>query len=224
MEGMESGALNLALLITAVAPIIALMTYIYLNKKMELEPLSLIIRVFIVGCLLVFPIMFVQYGIEQEQYLTGTVWKPFLSAGFLEEFFKWFFFLFIVFKHENFDHHYDGIIYGVSLSLGFATVENIIYIFSNGIEIAFLRAVFPVSSHALFGLIMGYYMGKAKFRTDRKKWCIAFALVIPALLHGSYGYMVSLPAWLYSLLPFMVILWVVGFQLIKLANTHHLQG
>ncbi|WP_268794072.1 glutamic-type intramembrane protease PrsW [Salimicrobium flavidum] len=211
----------MAILITAIAPIVALMTYIYLNKKVELEPLHLIVRIFIVGSLLVFPIMFVQYGLEQEGVLEGNQWKPFISAGFFEEFFKWFFFLFIVYKHENFDHHYDGIIYGVSLSLGFATVENIIYLFSNGIEIAFLRAIFPVSSHALFGLIMGFYMGKAKFRTKRKRWNIFLALVLPVLLHGIYGYMVNLPSWLYNLLPFMILLWVFSIQLIRVANSHH---
>ncbi|WP_245688076.1 glutamic-type intramembrane protease PrsW [Salimicrobium halophilum] len=213
----------MAILITAVAPIVALMTYIYLNKKVELEPLNLIFRVFVVGSLLVFPIMFVQYGLEQEEVLMQSVWKPFLFAGFLEEFFKWFFFMFIVYKHENFDHHYDGIIYGVSLSLGFATVENIIYLFSNGIEIAFFRAVFPVSSHALFGLIMGYYMGKAKFRTKKKRLSIALALIVPVFLHGIYGYMVNLQSWLYGLLPFMIVLWVLSIQLIRLANKHHIR-
>lgn len=78
------------------------------------------------------------------------------------------FLLFVAYRHSDFDHHYDGIIYGVAISLGFATIENIIYIFSNGIEIALLRAVFPVSSHALFGILMGFYMGKAKFASKTK--------------------------------------------------------
>ncbi|WP_347860463.1 glutamic-type intramembrane protease PrsW [Salimicrobium sp. PL1-032A] len=210
----------MAILITAVAPIVALMTYIYLNKKVELEPLHLIFRVFIIGSLLVFPIMFVQYGLEQEGLLRHSVWEPFLFAGVPEEFFKWFFFMFIVYKHEDFDHHYDGIIYGVSLSLGFATVENIIYLFSNGIEIAFFRAVFPVSSHALLGLVMGYFLGRAKFRVEKKGVSIAFAFIVPAVLHGVYGYLVSLESWIYGLLPFMIILWGFSVQLIRLANKH----
>ena len=69
----------------------------------------------------------------------------------------------------EFDEHYDGIVYGAAVSLGFATVENILYLFANGLESALGRAILPVSSHALFGVIMGYYLGKAKFSEGKEK-------------------------------------------------------
>ena len=68
----------------------------------------------------------------------------------------------------EFDEHYDGIVYGAAVSLGFATVENILYLFANGLESALGRAILPVSSHALFGVIMGYYLGKQSFLKERK--------------------------------------------------------
>ena len=68
-------------------------------------------------------------------------------------------------------------LYGASVSLGFATVENILYLLSFGIDTAFIRALLPVSSHALFGVVMGYYLGKAKFSQDRKVKTIIVALL-----------------------------------------------
>ncbi|MGR9049902.1 glutamic-type intramembrane protease PrsW [Halobacillus faecis] len=213
----------MAILTAAISPAVAIMTFIYLSKRIELEPLPLIIRMFIIGVIMVFPIMFIQYAFEAENVFHSSFLKSFFLAGLLEEFFKWFFLLFVAYRHSDFDHHYDGIIYGVAISLGFATIENIIYIFQNGIEIAILRAVFPVSSHALFGIIMGFYMGKAKFRTNRSNWCLAFGLAIPVGLHVMYDYIITVKemTWMYWITPFMIILWLIGFRKIKIANQHH---
>lgn len=172
---------------------------------------------------MVFPIMFIQYAFEVESVFQSPFLKSFFLAGLIEEFFKWFFLLFVAYQHSDFDHHYDGIIYAVAISLGFATIENVIYLFSNGIEIAILRAVFPVSSHALFGIIMGYYMGKAKFTKSHETSCLFLALMIPISLHTIYDFIITVfeQSWLYWITPFMIILWVIGFRKIKEANLHH---
>ena len=73
------------------------------------------------------------------------------------------------FQHIDFDEHYDGIVYGTSLSLGFATLENILYLIGNGVEYAFMRALLPVSSHALFGVIMGFTSAKPVFRIAKQR-------------------------------------------------------
>ncbi|GGF09224.1 protease PrsW [Halobacillus andaensis] len=211
----------MAILTAAVAPAVALMTFIYLSKRIELEPLPLIIKMFILGAILVFPLMFIQYAFESEGIFQSPIMRSFILAGLLEEFFKWFFFLFVAYRHADFDHHYDGIIYGVAISLGFATLENIIYLFANGIEIALLRAVFPVSSHALFGLLMGFYMGKAKFSLRYTRLSISLALIIPVLLHSLYDYFIVSSIWLYLIIPFMIFLWLIGVRKINLANKHH---
>ncbi|MFG6148671.1 glutamic-type intramembrane protease PrsW [Halobacillus sp. B23F22_1] len=211
----------MAILTAAVAPAVALMTFIYLSKRIELEPLPLIIRMFILGAILVFPLMFIQYAFESEAIFQSPIMKSIFLAGLLEEFFKWFFFLFVAYRHADFDHHYDGIIYGVAISLGFATLENIIYLFANGIEIALLRAVFPVSSHALFGLLMGFYMGKAKFSLRYRRLSISLALIIPVVLHSLYDYFIVSSIWLYLIIPFMIFLWLISVRKINLANKHH---
>lgn len=150
-----------SILSAGVAPALALMSFFYLKDRFS-EPITLIARNFIFGMLLVFPIMFIQYVFQAEGIINHPVSESFLLVGLLEEFFKWFIFMYAIYHHAEFDAHYDGIVYAVAISLGFATLENILYLFTNGINYAFIRAFFPVSSHALFGVIMGYYFGKAK--------------------------------------------------------------
>ncbi|MDC3415399.1 glutamic-type intramembrane protease PrsW [Aquibacillus salsiterrae] len=212
----------LTLLSAAIAPTLALMTFFYLKDEFNEEPISSVVRTFLYGAILVFPIMFIQYAFEEEGIGQMPFIRSFVLIGLLEEFFKWFVFLYTVYKYTKFHSVYDGIIYGVSVSLGFATVENLLYLIANGIEFAFARALFPVSSHALFGVIMGYYMGKAKFERRTKKMMITIfiALIIPAILHGAYDFILATITsnWLYILIPFMIGLWINGLRKVKLAN------
>lgn len=208
-----------AVLSAGIAPIVALMSFIYLKDRIT-EPLSLIVRTFISGALLVFPIMFIQYAFEMENMVGGNFVQSFFQIAFFEEFFKWFIFMFVIYHHPEFDDHYDGIVYAVSISLGFASVENILYLLTNGIEYAFSRAFFPVSSHALFGIIMGYYFGLSKEEGHSRKLNILLAFLFPFILHGIYNYiLISLKAhWHFYLIPFMVILWIVALHRMRAAN------
>ncbi|SES81035.1 Membrane proteinase PrsW, cleaves anti-sigma factor RsiW, M82 family [Oceanobacillus limi] len=209
------------ILSAGIAPGLALLSFFYLKDHIT-EPLALIVRTFIFGCLLVFPIMFIQYAFATDG-IDNTFLQSFVIVGFSEEFFKWFIFLYVIYHHTQFDAHYDGIVYAVSISLGFATVENILYLLNNGIEYAFSRALFPVSSHALFGVIMGYHFGKAKINTRYVRWNIILALVIPFLLHGTYNYILkAIPKnSILIIIPFMVILWFIGLRRVRTA--HHSQ-
>ncbi len=172
------------ILSAGIAPGLALLSYFYLKDEYDSEPISMVFRTFIFGALLVFPIMFIQYVLQVENMVSSEIIMAFFSASFLEEFFKWFILFFTAYQHASFDEPYDGIVYGASVSLGFATAENILYLVANGLEFAIGRALLPVSSHALFGVIMGYYIGKGKFSgTARNKW-IFLSLLLPFLLHG----------------------------------------
>lgn len=209
----------LAILSAGIAPVFALLSYFYLKDRFS-EPFSLVVKTFISGAALVFPIMFIQYALHAENFSDSNFIQSFLLIGLSEEFFKWFIFIYVIYNHTEFDAHYDGIIYAVSISLGFATVENILYLITNGIEYAFSRALFPVSSHALFGVIMGYYFGKAKVNKNYKKWNVTLAFILPFLLHGSYNFILKTVTsdWLVLLTPFMIILWVVCLNRMKSAN------
>lgn len=208
----------LAILSAGIAPGLALMSYFYLKDQYDTEPISLVFRSFIAGALLVFPIMFIQYVLQTENVFTYSIWQSLLSTSLLEEFFKWFILFYTAVKHAEFDEPYDGIVYGVAVSLGFATVENILYLVANGVEYAIGRALLPVSSHALFGVIMGYYFGKGKFIVPKGKWLV-YSLLVPFLLHGIYDYILTLKEnWLILITPFMFFLWWLGLKKVKSAR------
>ncbi|WP_067725417.1 glutamic-type intramembrane protease PrsW [Oceanobacillus damuensis] len=215
----------IAILSAGIAPIVALMSFIYLKDRIT-EPIPLIVRTFISGALLVFPIMFIQYAISNEVISNSSFIESFVHIAFLEEFFKWFIFIFAIYHHSEFDNHYDGIVYAVSISLGFASVENILYLLTNGIEYAFWRAFFPVSSHALFGIIMGFYFGKAKMNRDNRNLNIMLAFLFPYILHGTYNYILTslTDSWLYVLIPFMILLWLRGLHVMETANDSYLKN
>ncbi|QHS22607.1 intramembrane metalloprotease PrsW [Virgibacillus sp. MSP4-1] len=210
------------LISASIAPGFALLTFFYLKDRFDSEPLSMVLRAFIFGALLVFPIMFIQYGFSVEDVGQHPFIQSFLLTGMLEEFFKWFIFLYVIYEHVHFDNHYDGIVYGVAISLGFASLENLLYLFANGIEYALSRAVFPVSSHALFGAIMGYYMGRNKFYPVKSYRMITVALFIPSVLHGIYDFLLQTiqSNWIYVMIPFMVFLWVFAMRRVKRANDY----
>ncbi|MGM0751285.1 MAG: glutamic-type intramembrane protease PrsW [Bacillota bacterium] len=210
----------LVILSAGIAPGLALLSYFYLRDEYEAEPVTLVFKTFMYGALITFPIMFLQYVLEVEGIIASTWSTAFISSGLFEEFFKWFILMFAIFQHVDFNEPYDGIIYGASVSLGFATVENILYLVANGVEHAFGRAILPVSSHALFGVIMGYYLGKAKFSSseERHKW-LFIAIFVPILLHGTYNYIfLSEKNWVYYMVPFMFFLWWLGLKKVKSAH------
>lgn len=209
----------LGILSAGIAPGLALLSYFYLKDQYESEPISVVFKTFLFGALLVFPIMFIQYVLHTEHIVHSQITDAFLASGLLEEFFKWFILFYTVYQHTAFDEPYDGIVYGAAVSLGFATAENIFYLFGNGVEYAVARALLPVSSHALFGVIMGFYLGKGKFAIrSKQKWAM-FSLVIPILLHGTYDFIIlSQKNYIVVLIPFMIFLWWFGLWKVKKAR------
>src|SRR5690606_34909890 len=89
--------------------------------------------------------------------------------------------------HKEFDEPFDGIVYAVMVSLGFAATENIAYVVQGGYEVALLRAFTAVPAHATFGIMMGYYMGKAKFSLRRQQLNL-LGLFLATLFHGAYDF------------------------------------
>lgn len=191
------------------------------QHQYESEPIGPVVRSFVFGAMLVFPVMVIQHGFEVENFLQSPFSQAYLMSGLLEEFLKWFIFYFTVYIHIEFHEFYDGIVYGVAISLGFASVENVFYLFAYGIQEAWWRALLPVSSHALFGLIMGSYLGRGKFSLQNKigKW-ISLSLFVPFLFHGTYNYLVLQvnSNTIYLMIPFVLVLWFIGVRKIKAAN------
>ncbi len=95
---------------------------------------------------------------------------------------------FFCFKHSEFDEPMDGFVYGAAASLGFAALENVLYVADSGLGTALLRALTAVPSHAMVGAVMGYFLALSRFRPDRKRLFFTLALIVPIALHGLYDF------------------------------------
>ncbi|GGO04464.1 glutamic-type intramembrane protease PrsW [Saccharibacillus kuerlensis] len=214
--------LVLTILVAAVTPGAALLFYFYLKDKYDAEPLHMVLRMFLLGFLVVLPIAIVQQGLLRAFGDNPYLFAFGISAG-VEETFKWFVLFHFIYNHTEFDEPYDGILYAVAVSLGFATLENIMYAFS--LKASFgallLRGLLPVSGHAMFGVVMGYYLGRAKFAkaAERKKF-LAMSLIMPLLWHGLYDIILNVSGhyWIWYIVPFMLLMWYGGMDKVGKAN------
>ena len=125
-------------------------------------------------------------------------------------------------KHAEFDCNFDGIVYAVFVSLGFAALENIMYLQNFGLSIAFSRAILSIPGHMTFSIFMGHHYSKAKKamiynRPDESKQHSINALVTAVLLHGFYDYclMSNFEILYYVFFVFVVILDIVSIKKIK---------
>lgn len=214
-----------SILIAAIAPGVSLLTYLYLRDKYDAEPIHMVVRMFLLGVLVVVPIMVIQRGLQiylGEDMLLATT---FIQSAGVEEFVKWFVLFHVIYNHTEFDEPYDGILYAAAISLGFATMENVLYAMysTSSFGQLLLRALLPVSGHALFGVMMGYYLGKAKFSTKLKsrRWLLSTSLLLPLLLHGVYDWILLAleQVWIWFIIPFMVLLWMWGLHKMNSATS-----
>ncbi|MBP3964442.1 MULTISPECIES: glutamic-type intramembrane protease PrsW [Paenibacillus] len=212
-----------SILTAAVAPGISLLTYFYLKDRYDAEPIHMVVRVFLLGVLIVLPIMVIQRGLLLWLGDGPILFSFTVSAG-VEELLKWFVLYHIIFNHTEFDEPYDGIVYAVAISLGFATVENVLYAVFQPASVGSLliRALLPVSGHALFGVTMGYYVGKAKFANEAKKKrnFLLLAAAVPLAEHGVYDYIMGSGStyWVWFIVPLMGYLWIKGVRKMNRAN------
>lgn len=210
------------LLSAAIAPGLALLSYFYLRNQMSTEPRRTLVQSFVYGAIITFPILFIQHVLNVEGTISNVFMSTVVFTSIVEEFFKWLVIFIVILRHVEFDDPYDGVLYGAAVSLGFATVENVIYLLSFGLDTAFMRAILPVSSHALFGVVMGYYFGKSKFpMNNRQREYLALALFAPMFLHGIYNGILMLGNYfIYLMLPFMLFLWWFALRKVKQAHLH----
>jgi RsiW-degrading membrane proteinase PrsW (M82 family) len=164
-------------LVFAIAPGIFWMLYFYSKDKLEPEPRHLVIRTFIIGFLAAIPIAWIEIFIGGTSPLLSSVpVMVVIVAPIVEEYGKFLAVKLTIYNHSEFDEPMDGIIYAVAGALGFATIENIGYIYSAAqsgsdefLFTAIARALLSVPGHALFSSMWGYAMGQAKHRQDPRR-------------------------------------------------------
>lgn len=199
----------MTLLLLASAPVFIIIIYIYLKDKYEKEPKILLLKSFLFGAILsiittmiisslatrVFPIT---NGFSIGQQFV----KAFIVVALVEEFSKYIIVRYYAQPKKDFNEPFDGIVYAVMVSMGFAFTENLFYVFDGGISTALIRAFTAVPAHATFGIVMGYFMGIAKF--SNKKWAYNLTgFLVATTLHGAYDF--------FLFLDFIPGIWIGAF-------------
>ncbi|MDD4141247.1 MAG: PrsW family glutamic-type intramembrane protease [Bacteroidales bacterium] len=185
---------NAILLAISVLPVILLLIFIYRKDKFEKEPVRLLTKAFFFGILAVLAVL----ALPIPTANTGSVffdalWTAFLNAAIPEELMKFLFLYLCIWINKEFDEYFDGIVYAVFLSLGFACVENIMYVFSSpdfaaSIHTGIVRALLSVPAHFLFAVIMGYYFSLARFQPDHRVKYLWYSLLGAILAHGTFDF------------------------------------
>lgn len=182
------------MLTAALLPAVILWLYIW-KKDSQPEPTSWLIKAILLGVGICIPVAMLEVGIEMLLFtagiaptnLIGTTIQAFIVAAIPEETFKLLALWLILRKNPHFDEHFDGIVYAVCVGLGFASIENIFYIWGEEewMSVAISRALLTVPAHYAFAILMGYYYSVYHFVDHSTKNAICI-LLVPVMAHGIY--------------------------------------
>lgn len=174
-----------------------------------------VLPLYIVGALVVLPAGLCERYLLDLSFLlrdppsglTATLFMAFFVAGATEETFKALTFRRLVYHRPFFEEAYDGVVYAVAIGLGFATVENILYVTSAGWATAVVRTFTALPAHTLFGVVTGTLFSRARFG-GAPVWP-AFAL--PGLLHGLYDTFALAQTFAANMALIVYLMWLVRF-------------
>lgn len=217
-------------LLAALLPCAVLMLYIYRSDKNEKEPTGLLLKLFIFGCISTIPAVILEsvginlllaIGLNPESIIFIFL-ENFLVIAGAEEFSKRFMLKRISWNHHDFDYLFDGVVYAVFVSLGFAALENVGYVMSFGLEVAPIRGLAAIPLHAICGLFMGHFYGIAKYCEKHGDYAhmranLSMSLIIPMLIHGFYDFCASMNSDVmgYVWLIFVVVIDIIAFRAVR---------
>ena len=209
----------MALLLATILPSILIILFFVYSDKF-IEPRGEIIKVFIYGILITIPAYFLNTYISDFLYNNTRVSEglisSFLTAAPVEEGLKLSVLYYFVYKMKDFNEPIDGIVYGVTVSLGFATLENLYYVYlladyfeTTSMALAVIRSFSAVPAHAVFGIFMGYFFMKYSF--IKKGDNLFFAFIVPFVLHGCYNLFTT--SNFFVSLGLILISWIIALRL-----------
>lgn len=215
------------LLVIASLPVILLCMYIYKHDK-DKEPKKLLKKIFLYGIASVIPIIILEEIVavilptEDNSNLIKLFIAVFVGVGLIEEGAKWVVTNKCIYNDGEFNHAYDAIVYAVFASLGFALVENILYVLSLGAGTGVLRALITVPSHACDGIFMGYFIGKSKqssYNGNQKEANIymLLSLLVPIIAHTLFDYFILSKSNILIVIFFIytIIMYIICFILVR---------
>ena len=215
--------MKLELLVLAIAPVATIILWIYLKDKYDKEPVITLSKFFILGILVSALAIYVEellIKLNTFSKIGDMIYISFIVAGLTEEGLKALILIPNLLRERNFNEKLDGIIYSVFLSLGFATVENIIYILfedpTSVFQVSIIRAIISIPAHMMFAIIMGYYISKYKFNSSKykPKTYLIISIIVPILLHGIFDFILMIPyRWsIIVFIAYIVFLWKISLD------------
>jgi RsiW-degrading membrane proteinase PrsW (M82 family) len=216
-------------LLAALLPALFLMRYIYRKDTIEKEPKGMLVGLVFLGvAAAVVAVILETLGINllslylEEGSPAHTILMAFLVVAVVEEGAKFVFLLWRTWRDPNFNFRFDGIVYAVFVSLGFAAFENISYVMGYGLVTAVARALLAIPAHMGFAVFMGYFYARGKRCHDegnvagrrRNLWA---GFLVAVLLHGFYDACALLGTLLSLLLflAFVIAMYIIVIRLVK---------
>jgi len=184
----------LFLMALAIAPGIAVSLFIYSLKRYGKGSMRYLVTAFILGMAATLPALLIQLRAEDvrtepwRHTIASYIWYAFAVVALSEEGSKFLVLRFYAFPKRVFREPFDGVVYGVMIGMGFATVENIEYVHKFGLETGVSRFFLAIPAHAAFAVLMGYPVGRAKFSRGRRVWLLLWGLFVAVLFHGSFDF------------------------------------
>jgi RsiW-degrading membrane proteinase PrsW (M82 family) len=179
----------------ALAPGIAICLFIFYKDIYNREPKLNLIISFFLGCIAIFPaVLFEQgFGFTNNGTVAGVAVFSYAIVAFSEEFSKFLGIRLYSYNKKSFDEPLDGIVYCVMVGMGFATLENLMYVLKyaemgQGLQVGIKRMFLSVPAHATFAVVMGYFVGKAKFDAKNSFWLMLAGLLGAVFFHGTFDF------------------------------------
>ncbi|MBQ3793703.1 MAG: PrsW family intramembrane metalloprotease [Lachnospiraceae bacterium] len=225
------------LLAAAVLPALALIFYVYKQDRIEKEPWGLLFKLMFWGAVTVIPAALIEaagdaiIGIFYEEDSTQFLLiSCFAVIGLAEEGLKYFVFHKKVWNSPEFNYRFDAIVFAVCISLGFAMLENILYVFEGGFNTAVIRAFTAIPAHAINAVFMGYYFGQAKLSQSMGEHRAEIidkrlALLVPLVLHGFYDFCAMKQTEFFTVvfLIFVVVMDILAVSRIRRSSEHDMR-
>lgn len=212
------------LLLAALVPAAFLMVQVYRLDRIEKEPAGLLLKLALFGALSGLAAGAIEGALTRVLDVTlgggmlRLVLENFLAVALVEEACKRWVVLKFAWRHPAFDYRFDAVVYCVFSALGFAALENILYVAEYGFAVAVSRALLSVPGHCFFAVYMGIYLGQAKMaeRAMQRYYIelpdespgqyLRASLLVPTLLHGFWDFSLSVGGWLMTILFYLFVL------------------
>jgi len=202
------------LILLALAPCTAITIYIYFKDKYEPEPLRLLLISILLGAisfvitLTVDQLIYSVVTLDSNSLFHQAI-RAFVIVGLVEESSKFLFVRTLLYPHKEFDEPFDGIVYSVMVGMGFATVENLIFVINGGGGTGLVRMFSAIPAHGMFAVLMGFFLGRAKFISKHEKLNIFFGWGVAVIFHGIYDY--------FLFISFVAGIWVMAIVSLVIA-------